>query len=452
MIVRLLCLVAALASVPAFARSDEELRAALERRLKDDRTGACIAAAVIEDGATARAWVCADATSPRRFDANTAFEIGSVSKTMTAALLGEFVARGEIALDDPLTKLLPPGTVVPSFNGTAITVAHVITHTSGLPLFPWKGKGMTDPYARISEAELIDALAATQLTRAPGAQYEYSNFAFMVLSWALARRSGMDFETLLRERLLQPLGMNDSYIATRPPHVRPAEGHFSNTLAARPWNFHVDMAGVGGVRATLPDMVRYVEGQLGMRESAITPALARTQEQVAEIGRLRMGMAWFIQTTAINANSHTIPAHAGGTGGFSTFVAFDRAAKRGVILLSDTALTDLGGLGQFAMHLFDSSQPAGAPRTAAVAGDTLLNALTGRYRMSFGLGMDVRRKGNVLTIQADGQPEFEMAYDSAGDFYPLKFDALMKPKLQGDGTYAFSWHQLGGVHQAERVR
>ena len=56
------------------------------------------------------------------------------------------------------------------------------------------------------------------------------------------------------------------------------------------------MAGVGGVRATLPDMVRYLEGELGTRESAITPALARTQEQVADVGGHRMGMNWILST------------------------------------------------------------------------------------------------------------------------------------------------------------
>ena len=56
-----------------------------------------------------------------------------------------------------------------------------------------------------------------------------------------------------------------------------------------------------------------------------------------------------------------------------------------------------------------------------------------------------------MTIQADGQPEFEMGYDSAGDFYPLKFDALLRPKRKADGTYTFTWFQLGGQQEAERI-
>jgi CubicO group peptidase (beta-lactamase class C family) len=124
------------------AASEDDLRAALEQRFKGDRSGACIAAAVIENGTTARAYFCANAKFERSIDERTAFEIGSITKTMTVALLAEIIGRGEIAIDDPLAKLLPPGTNVPSFNGTHITVGNIVTHTSGLPSFPWRITGI----------------------------------------------------------------------------------------------------------------------------------------------------------------------------------------------------------------------------------------------------------------------------------------------------------------------
>jgi serine-type D-Ala-D-Ala carboxypeptidase/endopeptidase len=437
-----------LSTTSALAMSDSDLRGALDQRFKGDRTGACVAAAVIDKGTTASAYVCSDPRSQRPYDEHTAFEIGSVTKTMTAALLAEFIARDEITLNDPIAELLPPGTNVPSFDGRQITIGDIVTHTSGLPSFPpqWHMNDMNNPYAAVTERNLLDVLAATQLKRAPGSQWEYSNFAMMVLSYALAKRSGKDFETLLRERLLAPLGMDDTYIAKRPPQVRLAQGHLSNALPAVPWDFPVNMAGVGGVRATLPDMVRYLEGELGARESKITPELARTQQQVASVGGHKMGMNWILATV----NGHTIVAHEGGTGGYSSFAAFDREAKLAVVLLSDTALTSVGGFGTLGSHLFDPSVPVGAPRIVANADAKLIDTLVGRYRLQGGLGMDLRHKGNMLTTQADGQPEFEMGYDSAGDFYPLQFDALLRPKRKADGTYSFTWFQLGAALEAER--
>jgi D-alanyl-D-alanine-carboxypeptidase/D-alanyl-D-alanine-endopeptidase len=435
-------------ATPALAISNDDVRAALEQRYKGDRTGACIAAGVIDDGGIATAYYCADPNSQRPYDEHTAFEIGSVTKTMTAALLAEFIARGEIALSEPITKLLPPGTPVPSFNGREITVADIVTHTSGLPEVPanYRPPDMSNPYAAATERDLLDALAATRLTRAPGSKWEYSNFAMIVLSYALAKRSGNDYETLLRERLLVPLGMNETYVNRRPSQVRLAQGHHPNTTSAMPWDFHPDMAGVGGVRATLLDMLHYLEGQLGTRESAITPALAQTQAQVASVDGHRMGMNWNLFTR----NGHSRISHEGGTGGYSSFAGFDRAAKRAVVLLSDTALTASGGLGSLGAHLLDPSIVVGTPHVVATADAKLIDALVGKYRLKGGLGMELRHAAGQLTIQADGQGEFEMGYDSAGDFYPLKFDALLRPKRKADGTYAFTWFQGGSVLEAER--
>jgi serine-type D-Ala-D-Ala carboxypeptidase/endopeptidase len=445
----LLVLPALLCASPAFAIGNEALEAALGQRFKDDRTGACIAAGMIDDGVIATAHYCADPRSQRPLDEHTAFEIGSVTKTMTAALLAEFIARGEVALDDPITKLLPAGTKAPTFNGQEITLREIVTHTSGLPgtLSDYHPADIRNPYASATERDLLDILAASKLTRAPGSAWEYSNPAMIVLSYALAKRAGTDYEALLHEHLLAPLGMSETYVARRPPQVHLAQGHYPNGEAANPWDFHPDMAGVGGVRATLADMLRYLEGELGTRDSAITPAMARTQDEIANVDGHRMGMNWILSTV----NGHAVALHDGATGGFSSFVAFDRAAKRAVVLLSDTALVSVGGLAQLGLHLLDPSRPVGAPRIAVAADAKLIEGLVGKFRLQGGLGIDLRHKDSGLTIQADGQPEFDMGHDSADDFYPLKFDALLRPKRKADGTYTFTWFQSGSVLEAERT-
>lgn len=150
-------------------------------------------------------------------------------------------------------------------------------------------------------------------------------------------------------------------------------------------------------------------------------------------------------------NGHTRMSHGGGTGGYSSFVGFDRTAKRAVVLLSDTALTSIGGLEAFGSHLLDPSSPAGAPRVVTTADAKLIDALVGKYRLQGGLGVELRHPAGSLTIQADSQPEFEMGYDSAGDFYPLKFDAVLRPRRKADGTYTFTWFQGGAALEAERT-
>ena len=440
-------MLAAAFTAPVHASGDAELQAVVKQRLQGDRTGACFAVAVIDQGVS-RAFACADAADRGRVDANTAFEIGSVSKTMTAALLAGLIGQGKGSLDDPLADWLPEGTRVPEFEGQPIRLRHVVSHTSGLPALP-PGVAIVDandPYAPVDAAMLLAALERSTLKVAPGTAFEYSNFASMLLSHAVARRAGSDFETLLDEQLFTPLGMQGAYVNRRPEGIRAATGHLPNRQPTPAWNFKTDVAGVGGVRATLDDMVRYVQGQLGEAPAPLAAALTLSQQPVNPGAQPPMAMNWMLAPV----NGRTWHAHEGGTGGFSSFVAFDRERRRGVVVLSDTALHSLGGLGSLGLHLADPSQPLGKPRKAVPAPASLIDALVGQYQLQGGMAMTLARDGEALTVEVPGQPRFAMGHDDAGDFYPLAFDALLKPQRKADGRYGFTWMQGGGAMAAVR--
>ncbi|TNJ35257.1 serine hydrolase [Arenimonas terrae] len=443
----LILALAVAAASPAQALSQADLEAKLAQRLHGDRTGACFAVAVVDKNVT-RAFACADADKALRVGPDTAFEIGSVSKTMTSALLAGLIHEGKGSLDDPLSAWLPDGIKVPGFEGQPILLRHVVSHTSGLAALP-PGvaiENAANPYAPVTAEMLLAALERSELSRAPGAGFDYSNFASMLLSYAVARRAGADFETLLDERVFTPLGMTGAHINRRPDGVRVAQGHLPNGQPTPAWDFRTDVAGVGGVRATLDDMVRYVQGQLGAAPEPLAAALALSQQPVNPGAQPAMAMNWMLAPL----NGRTWHAHEGGTGGFSSFVAFDRAAARGVIVLSDTALHSLGGLGSLGLHLADASVPLGKPRKVVAAPAELVDALVGHYTLQGGMKMELSRKGEALVIQAEGQPAFEMGHDDAGDFYPLAFDALLRPQRKADGSYGFTWVQMGAQLAAVR--
>ena len=440
---------AVLLAGPAAAMSDDELAGKLGQRLHGDRTGACFAVAVVEAGAVARAYGCADAAAEPRIGPDSAFEIGSVSKTMVSALLAREIAAGRASLDDTLASWLPEGTRVPDFEGEPIRLRHLVTHTSGLPALP-PGVAITNPgnpYAGMRRADLHAALGRVELGRAPGTAFEYSNFAVMLLSEALSRRAGEPLETLLDQHLFTPLGMPGAYLDQRPDDVRAVQGHAPNRAPVPAWTFRDDAGGVGGVRATLDDMVAWVQAQLGAAPDELQPVLELTRQPAWTQGQPNMGMGWMLAPL----NGRRVHAHEGGTGGFSSMVVFDREAGRGVVVLSDTALHSLGGLGSLGLHLLDPSVPLGEPRREAKAPAELLDALAGDYQLQGMMKMSLRRKGDALEIQAEGQPAFAMGYDSAGDFYPRAFDAVLRPVPRPDGSLAFVWIQGGGAVPAERL-
>ena len=324
----------------AAAMTDAESAQITEQRLLGDQTKACFAVAVI-DTSVSRVFVCADPRDKNRISPNSAFEIGSVSKTMLAALWAEQIEQGKASLHDPIAQYLPAGMQVPSFENQPILLKNLMTHTSGLPVVPdfWSALDPSNPYALIDADSVLATLSQSTLNRAPGSKFEYSNFAMMLATLMLTRQTNTDFETLLQTRLLGPLGMASSYVNARPAGVTAAQGHLPNTQAAPAWTFQTDSAGVGGVRATLDDMTRFVQAQLGKPPSSMTAALQLSQQAIKTPAIRTIGMNWMRSAPF----QQTIVSHEGGTGGFSAYVAFNTEASRGVVVLSDTALTSLSG-------------------------------------------------------------------------------------------------------------
>lgn len=441
------------ALLPACAAPLPDGPAALERRLLErfagDRSGACVQAAVIERDRVVRGSGCAGTRSAAPPAPDAAFEIGSVSKTMTAFLVAGLVQRGQWSLDDPIARHLPTGTAVPRQGERQILVRDLLTHSAGLPGLP-PGMSMpnpADPYAALTEAQLLAALGRVTLDRPIGSRAEYSNFGMMLVSLAAARSLGGDLEAALRERLFAPLGMGGAYVA-RPLLARPAAGHLPGGTAAPAWTITPNLAGVGMVKATLDDMVRYARAELGSLPdvpAALTDALRLTQQPLAH----GYAMNWIVRTL----QGRELRLHEGGTGGFSSLVVLEPGTQRAVVLLADTALTDLGGLGDLGLALLGLDVPL-LPRREVAMPPALRGALVGDWEVG-GLTLHVREADDGrLLAQARGQSEFELRQDSRGDLYPTSFSALLRleaPEAEGRPVQRLSWHQGGGMMQGRRV-
>lgn len=140
------------------------------------------------------------------------FEIGSITKVFTALLLADMVQKAEVALTDLLAKFLPREVIVPGSTGQSITLRHLATHTSGLPRMPdnFRPADRTNPYAGYSIEQLYDFLSGHELSRNVGEAFAYSNLGYALLGHALARDARVDYEALIRSRILAPLGMNST--------------------------------------------------------------------------------------------------------------------------------------------------------------------------------------------------------------------------------------------------
>jgi len=430
--------------------TDAQLEQILLQRYDGDRTGVCVAAAYIEAESIARATVCANPSEHRLDLDNISLEIGSVTKTMTAALLASLIDEGQLRLEDPLSNYLPDNINVPSYQGEPILLKHLVTHTSGLPREP-SNLDPFNPYSLITEDMVLNELNSTTLLFAPGTQWQYSNFGYMLLGYVIANTAGSDLETLMRERIFAPLGMH-SYIQQVPATITEALGHkASNKQLASSLDFNsVNLAAIGGVHSTLSDMILFSHAQLGYGDADTVNILKLTQNQI-DIGPNypanfeQMAMAWGI--TPLHQNN--ILYHGGDTIGFSSVIAIDPENHRAVVILEDTRLE----LGRYELvnHLLDPTILLPPPRYEATADESLLQKLQGNYMID-GIVVSLTYEGSTLIATFSDGTIINFGYDSRGDFYPLTDEfGLLTPIVNELGQQTFVWVDAADQLLAEPI-
>lgn len=337
----------ATAQTPAFP-TDSAIREILRDRVEAHRTTGIVVGLV--DHGKHHVIAFGDHAPGHPLDANSVFEIGSITKIFTATILADMVTRGQVRLDDPVQKFLPAGVKVPERNGKQITLEDLATQSSGLPRLPsnMHPKNMANPYADYAVQDLYDFLNGYTLTRDIGALYEYSNLGVGLLGHALALRAGTSYEELVEERVLEPLHMKTTAITlSKKMQEHLAKGHGPNGSEVANWDLPT-FAGAGALRSSVTDMLKFLDAALADK-GTLKDAMSLAQEPRRMAGIMHIGLNWHI----IGSGDKAIVWHNGGTGGYTSYLAFNRASGRGVIILTNSANTsdDIG------MHLMNPAVP-----------------------------------------------------------------------------------------------
>ena len=436
--------------------SDAAIRAILVERIDVWRRGVGMVVGVIE--ASGRRVVghgemgIGDGRAP---GGDTLFEIGSITKAFTSLLLAEMAARGEVAIDDPVSKHLPAGVAMPARGGRHITLIDLATHTSGLPRMDTGG-------ARYESAQILGEYTVDQLyrflsdyrlTRDIGERFEYSNLGAGLLGHVLALRAGVDFETLVRQRVTDPLGMTSTTIAVSPAHAaRLATGH---DLGRKPvTGFYVPaLAGAGALRSTANDMLTFLAAELGHRETPLAAAMA------AQIAPRRPGPSQGIET-ALGWRIRTTPTgevvcHGGGTPGQLSYLGFDRPRGVGVVVLTNCAASnDRDNIGR---HLLFGEQ-LWSDRPSIELSSDVLERYVGRYALTPRTGLAITRDGGRLFAQRliEGlkrpRPILETFPVSKTCFFWKVVSSEITFEMGSDGSVtALELRQESGVTRGRRV-
>ncbi|MGR3909600.1 class C beta-lactamase [Burkholderia sp. SR8] len=285
---------------------------------------------------------------------DTLFEIGSVSKTLTATLASDAQEGGELSLSDPAGKYLPALRHTP-FGG--VTLLELGTHTPG-------GMPLQVPDRIRDEAALMRYLDAWQPAYAPGTRRTYSNVAIGMLGQLTAKAMNRDFAALMEQRLFPALGMTHTYINV--PAAREADYAQGYTKDGKPIRMTGGMLWqpAYGVRTTAADLLRFVQANMGLVDTTprLQRALERTHTGYFRAGPLTQDLIWeqypypVALATLLDGNAPTMlfdatPASeltpplaprpdtwinkTGSTDGFSTYVAFVPAKRLAIVLLAN---------------------------------------------------------------------------------------------------------------------
>ena len=222
----------------------------------------------------------------------TKFDIASITKQFTAALVLQQVSEERIRLSAKVSDYLP---WYRSDTGNQITIEQLLHHTSGLPAdydapaFNATAVGAT----RFEPQAFAQNFCQSDLTAAPGTKWQYSNCGYIMLGLILERATGSQYGDLLRDKLLLPVGMFDTGLDQNGLQLRNRafgyERHFGPTYVPGP---HLDLTHIysaGAMYSTTEDLFRWSEA---MSSETLFPRQIRDQVFAPGIGN--WGYGWFI--------------------------------------------------------------------------------------------------------------------------------------------------------------
>ncbi|HQZ94683.1 MAG TPA: serine hydrolase domain-containing protein [Pyrinomonadaceae bacterium] len=267
---------------------------------------------------------------------DTVFEIGSVSKQMTAAAILLLVEDGKVKLDERISACLPNT----PYAWKDVTVRNLLTHSSGI-----KSYTSLDGFElsrRLTADQFIAKLATHPLEFTPGERNIYSNSGFNLLAFIVEARSGMKYIEFMRKRIFGPLGMTKT--TDRDPQFivkYRANGYEweRDHLAGRDASL-TDLTGAGSIVSTIGDMVKWskaVGSESFLKQSSRTEWWKKF---VFNSGKESpYGFGWRIS----EIRSHRLIGHTGQTAGFGSAHFRYPDADTIVIALTNIGENGVGG-------------------------------------------------------------------------------------------------------------
>ena len=255
-------------------------------------------------------------------DADTRFRIGSITKQFTAACILQLAERGKLSLGDTITRHLPD---YPARTGEAITLHHLLSHTSGLPSYTDDGALMATRGTPHTPAEVLATFAHQPLKFTPGAEWDYSNSNYFLLGLVIEKVSGEPFEAYLLSHVLGPAGMTRTSTVDAPEAPNTAVGYDAGDDERIAVAHAVDMSlpfAAGALRSTVSDLVKWDRALTG---TTVLSEASKVRMNTPVLNHYGYGIG------VDDVGGHRLLTHGGGIDGFNAVLM--RIPDAGVVLI-----------------------------------------------------------------------------------------------------------------------
>lgn len=344
-----------------------------------------------------------------RHDKNSIFQIGSVTKQFTTAIILKLQGERKLNIQDPISKYFPQYP-----RGDSITIEHLMLHTSGIYNYTNDKTFMENEVTKPANREKMIALFRNKPAGfSPGTNWQYSNSAYLLLGYIIESVTKKPYEQVVREYILKPLKMtNSGFDFTHLQRREKSTGYFvfnnKDTVTSTIVDSSVSFS-AGAIYSTTEDLYRW--HQALQKNSILTTA---QQEKAYTPVKNNYGYGWAIDSLY----GKRLVTHGGGIHGFTSDFLRIPSDDICIVLLSNTSSPALHNISRNIVAVL-YSKPYEIPqeRKAITLPEEKLKQYIGEYTINEKLQLSITLKGGELVASPTGQPTAVLHAEKEDHFF-----------------------------------
>jgi len=259
------------------------------------------------------------------------FEIGSITKVFTSTLLSQLAVENQLKLEDKVNPYFD----FPFLNNIELSFLELSNHSSGMYRLPsnldFSKVDPNNPYKDYDDKKLDEYLKnELSLSDTKKGKYEYSNLGAGLLGYTLSRKTNQPYEVLLKNRIFDKYNLNNTTAKRTEVKNRVVPGlNYEGALTAN-WDLAV-LAGAGGILSTTEDLAKFSLAHFDPTNRSLEFSTRSTLEVD---DKMKIGLGWHLIKSE---KGRDWIWHNGGTGGYTSSIAMNKASQNGVIILSNVS-------------------------------------------------------------------------------------------------------------------